>query len=176
MERAASREPTDWFKRIIDIVTLLVLIGGFYFAYDQAQKINATLKEAQRNNDLAIWNPISQQWLALDKLFIDNPEVRPYLYGGKEVAADSPDFGKIYPFVIYVLDFIDYAGSSASGSKPEINFLSPEVWEIYFMQIFANSPMVCRELFRNAAIYSPKTRSMAGRACVDKSAAPQKSP
>jgi hypothetical protein len=39
-----GRERVDWFKRTMDILTLLVLIGGFYFAYDQAEKINLSLR------------------------------------------------------------------------------------------------------------------------------------
>ena len=166
-----GQERVDCFKRTIDVLTLLVLTGGFYFAYDQAEKINLSLRKSQHNNDLAVWNAISQQWLALDKLFIENPEIRPYIYSKQDISPSDAAFNRIHPYATYILDFIDFAESSATGEQHEVNFIHPEAWELYFMQIFSSSPMVCRELFADELIFNSRTRSLAHRACDAKAAA-----
>src|SRR6478609_3546122 len=38
-------ERTDWFKRAVDILTLIVLVAGFWMAIDQAKKLNETIAE-----------------------------------------------------------------------------------------------------------------------------------
>ena len=64
------------------------------------------------------------------------------------------------------LDFIDYAASSPTEEKAEMDFIHPESWQTYFMKIFGNSPAVCHELFGNETIYSQTTRSLGHHACA----------
>jgi hypothetical protein len=41
------RDGVDWFTRSIDILNLLILVGGFYFIVDQVYKINISIKESE---------------------------------------------------------------------------------------------------------------------------------
>ena len=158
--------PVDWFKRAIDLLSIAILLGGFYFTYDQANKINLSIRESRHNNDLAVWNSVSQQWLALDKIFIDKPEMRKYVFSGVDIQQDDPKYPEVQPYVTFVVDFIDYVESSYDpSSKEQKDLLHPEAWEIYFMQIFARSPLACREVLKNEPIYNPQTRKVAHSMC-----------
>jgi hypothetical protein len=163
-----SSERTDWFKRCIDVLTLIVVAGGFWAAIDQAKKLTDTVEEAQRSSDLASWNNVSQQWLAMDSLFISHPDARAIIWSGKDVDESDPQYPEDKAIAAFVLDFMDYAASLTEmlndrHTKP---LLHPEGWASAFMMIFKNSPMACRVLHENELAYSGTTRNLARNACL----------
>ena len=159
-----GREGVDWFKRSIDIVALLILAVGFYFIYDQISRIDSSVKESQKSADLATWNSVYQQWLILDKLFVDNPDIRPYIYSRKDISEDDPNYGKVQSYALYVINLIEYAEGSRI-SEDSAYSARRETLEQYFFQIFANSPIVCRVLFTSDQSLYARTKHLAHHSC-----------
>lgn len=159
------REGVDWLKRSIDVVTLLILAAGFYLVGDQVSQIKISIKESQRTAALATWNSVFQQWLALDKLFIENPEVRPYIYSHKDISNDDPNFTTIQAYAIYIVDFMEYVETNYISENNSTYCTHPEELEPYFFQIFSNSPIVCRVLFTNGQNLYARTKNLALHSC-----------
>jgi hypothetical protein len=162
-------ERPDLFSRFMDVLTLLVLAGGFYYAVDQAKKVGDNLVEAQRTNDLATWNSVAQQWLAMDQMFVQHPEFRDYIYSSKVVERSDQTYNEKLSVAAFVLDFIDYAVGSYANLPSENRHLKemvhPEGWVAEFRLIFSRSALVCQLLFDNEEIYSPATRELGRTAC-----------
>ena len=159
------REEVNWFKRSIDIVTLLILAAAFYFIVDRTSLINLNIKDSQRSTALATWNSVFQQWFTVDKLLIENPDVRPYIYARKDISRDDPNFTKVESYAIYIVDLIDYVETNYIADKNFMYFVHPEALERYFFQIFANSPIVCRVLFANEQDFYVRTKNLARHSC-----------
>jgi len=161
-------ERTDWFKRAVDILTLIVLVAGFWMAIDQAKKLNETIAEAQRSSDVQTWNNVSQQWLAMDQILIQHPESRPYIFGGKDLSESDPAYTMHKAVAAFVLDFLDYAVSTSTdllNNRQTKTILHPEGWMYEFLIVFSQSPVVCRTVFENEQVYAPMTRDLARRGC-----------
>lgn len=160
---------------IVDVLTLLVVAVGLYLGFDQAKKIADSLAEAQRNNDLSQWNSVSQQWLAMDHVFLEHPGSRDYIFGNRDLKENDPDYKEHLAVAAFVLDFMDYAVSSYSNvpNVPHlVALVHPEGWAYEFGVIFSNSPVVCRMLFEHEQGYNLGTRELARRDCKVKPAGP----
>jgi hypothetical protein len=103
----------DWFKRVIDVLTLLIITGGFLLAIDEATRIRESLDESRRTNEFSLWNSVAQQWLEMDKTFVDNGDVRKYIYEGAHIdQSDKQHYEHVVAVAYMTLDFIDYTISS----------------------------------------------------------------
>jgi len=160
-----DREGVDWARRSIDIITLLILAAGFYFIVTEVSQLNSNMKETQRSNYLASWNYVFQQWLDFDKMIIDNPDVRPYIYFRKDISSDDPEFEKIQSFVTYIIDFIDFAENNYVVDERFRYFVHPDILESRFFWIFANSPVVCRMLLTSSSTLYTKIKDLARHSC-----------
>ena len=78
----------------------------FFFAYDQAKKLTASI-------DSATWGNVTNQEFALDKLFIDNPSTRKYFNDGVEIQRNDPLYDRVAATADYMIYFIDNYFSSA---------------------------------------------------------------
>ena len=160
-----DREGVDWTRRSIDIITLLILAAGFYFIITQMNQLNSNMKETQKSSYLGTWNHVFQQWLDFDKMIIDNPDIRPYIYFRKDIPSDDPEFAKIQSVATYIIDFIDYVENNYILDERFRYFVHPEILESRFFQIFANSPIVCRILLTsNQSLYA-KIKDLAQHSC-----------
>lgn len=161
----SDREGVDWARKGIDIITLLILAAGFYFIITQISQLNSNLKEAQRSNYLGTWNYVFQQWLDLDKMLIDNPDVGPYIYFRKDISSDDSEFPKIQSYATYIIDFIDYVENNYMVDERFRYFVHPEALESHFFWIFANSPIVCRLLLSSDPNLYTKIKDLARHSC-----------
>jgi hypothetical protein len=50
---ADKKERVDWFKRIIDAATLIILGVGLYFAWDQAKKLTESIEASNRSTNIS---------------------------------------------------------------------------------------------------------------------------
>jgi hypothetical protein len=153
-------EDRDWFKRTIEILTLLVITAGFILGIDQASKIRETIEEAKLNNDIATWNSVAEKWLEIDKIFVDHSEAIKTIFGDKipketysQIAAANA-----------VLDFMDFTISTYKNiivNDPKFaNSVHVKEWKHYFESIFKQSPVVCQILRQDELSYDPETRRM----------------
>jgi hypothetical protein len=152
----------DWFKRITDVITAIVLIAGFAFTISQIWRL-------QESTDLAAWNAVSQQWLEVDKLLIQNPEARKYMYSDIPAPADGPASDRVKATGLYVLDFVDNAISTSNyiiTKYPHAySVIHPKEWENYFRATFFRSLVICTILIEMPEGFNPETRRIGEDAC-----------
>lgn len=147
---------TDWFKKLIDITTLAVIVVGLYFAFDQAKKLSESIESTT-------WNNVTAQQLTVDKLFIDNPGFRKYFYAGLPVSQGDPDYDRAAAIAEFLFDFMDGYYSSARHLSLESS--NPDAWKNYFRSIFLKSPLACSILREELAEYSRDLASVARKPC-----------
>lgn len=163
-----------WLDTGIQFLMLLVVSAGLYFAWVQAVKITESIEASNRGIRLANWNTISQQWLEMDKLILENPEVYKYIYNGHELAGGEATQEKETALVEaaarYVLNFADYAlVTQEFTTDTQIN---TQPWADYFRRIFGSSPVICRILWTSHDVYSETTKRIALSSCPNSSVAP----
>ena len=161
----SDRDGADWTRRSIDIIGLLILAVGFYLIIAQLNRVNSTINETQRSSYLGTWNYVFQQWLDFDKMLIDNPEIRPYIYLRKDISSDDPEFAKIQSVATYIIDFIDYVENDFIPDERFRYFAHSEILESRFFQIFSNSPIVCRILLNSNQNLHAKIKDLAQHSC-----------
>jgi hypothetical protein len=160
---------TDWLRRAIDVMTVVVLIAGLALGLHQASL-------AVTSGQVASWNDISDRWLDVDKLFVDNPTARKFVYGNIDIDENNTDNDKTVSVANVVLDFIDYAVSTYYILTKQNNGLKTIIdndydgWKHYFKsQIFSKSPLICRIIRKDPGSYNEKTVELAN----DKDACPE---
>src|SRR5438046_9002304 len=111
----------DWFKRFIDLATLLVISLGLYFAWDQAKKLTEGVNTNNRNLNVSMLASISDKTIELDKIFVQNPRMQRYFVGGEAIDKKKPDYDKAQAIAFLMLDyfdqvktFVDYASQALS--------------------------------------------------------------
>jgi hypothetical protein len=82
--------------KMVETVTLLVLAGGLWFAYDQAKKIEESITVFNRNNSLNTWNSIAARWLLVDRVIVEHPNVRKYLFQKAAISESDQDYDKAW--------------------------------------------------------------------------------
>jgi hypothetical protein len=128
------------------VVTLIVLIY-------QNKIISMQTSYALQSVEGSIYSNITSQSLAEDKIFIDNPELRPYFYEGKMLEPNDPLKYKIWATAEYVLDFFDSLESQLK-KYPNLWIHEKREWEANIVDQFAWSPELCRYLDATRDWYS----------------------
>ena len=141
---ANGNHSSDWIKRTIDIITVVILGGGLWYAKDQAEKF-------QTNLNASTWNNIGTQLLTVDKLFVESPDMVKYFYSGTDINPGDTDYEKAAAIATYHLDFFD--NFSGSVKQMDRDFFDVEAYEEYFRTMFTKSPILCRILERDLLQY-----------------------
>jgi len=128
------------------LVTLVLLIY-------QNKIISEQTRYALQSVEGSIYASITSQTLAQDEIFINNPELRPYFYAGKELDHNDPLREKVHGIAEYLLDFYD----SLEGQLKKYPYLwihEKKTWEANLIDMFAWSPELCRYLEATREWYS----------------------
>lgn len=143
----------DVYKRAIDTLTLVVIIAGLYFAWDQAKQFNAS-------QNLSNWSDVSARTFEIDKVFVENPEFRQYFLDGADIARDNKDYPKASAIAELLLDYLDSFTSLLDYNQGLLsnNILQKEAWNHYFTVSFTKSPLLCRRLIADPLNYGVKLR------------------
>lgn len=174
-----SAEQTDWFKRFIDVATLLVIAIGLFFTVDQATKLNKSLELSNQTNNVSTWTTVTGQSIEIDKVFIDNPAFSKYFFSNEKIEKGDPNYDKADAIATVVLDYfdsvmvlLDYTTSATplikghvAGKHGSTHFMDHEAWEAYFKSVFTTSPLLCGRLKQDWPIYGKEMRRLGGSAC-----------
>jgi hypothetical protein len=159
-KRRSSQSEADWFKRSIEVITLLVIVGGLYFAYDQAERFND-------NINLSTWTTMTSQTIKVDKVFIKYPEYLPYFYSGTELKEGDPKFIKGQAISFLMLDYFDSILAFITYMKG--NVIEVDAWRHMFDSTISRSPIMCKTLYENWDNYGKEIQGVAQVACVSTS-------
>lgn len=161
-EPKAEPPTVDWYKRVLDTLSTIVLVSGLLFTVLQVGKW-------QESNDLTMWNTASNEWTKLDLFFVQHSELKKYFYDGVAAQASEPTYDKVQMTAVYVLNMVDYLVSTSDylmTKHPDAkSIIQPELWEAYFRRTYFQSPAVCDRLRSLADGYSTATRRIGASAC-----------
>jgi hypothetical protein len=133
---------------IIVVITLIVLIY-------QNKIISMQTNYALQSVKGSIYSNITTQSLAEDQIFINDPELRPYFYGGKEFEPNSPLRHMVRATSEYLLDYFDSLQSQLK-KYPNLWIHEKREWQANTIDMFAWSPELCRYLDATKDWYSPE--------------------
>lgn len=169
------KERTDWFKRISDTVTLIVIIIGLYFAWDQAKQLNESIKLNTKAANLSVWGGLSGQTLDVDKVFLQYPEFQKYFYDGAGIAPDHADYQRARALGNLIIDYseslLTFAWYSAEFEEPIMN---PEMSKVYVRRLLKASPLLCRMYLETRDESGRALREIADAVCGAGTPAPAK--
>jgi hypothetical protein len=156
----AAPPKTDWYKRILDTVQAVVVIVGVCVALQQ-------LIQVRKNTDHTAYNTVSSEWIKLDRHFIENHELRSYFFEGVKIDEGERNYKKVDATAHYVLNFLDYAISTADhlNPVPSGSFVEKNVWHQYIQRTYFSSPIVCDNLRRYKEGYTHATWKVAEKSC-----------
>ena len=157
----AKSAKIDWYKRILDTIQAVVVIGGVGIAIQQ-------LIEMKKTSEHTAYNLVSSEWIKLDRHFIEKTHLRPYFFEGLKIERDHPKYAEVDATAHYVLNFLDYAISTADhlDPAPTSNVVEKNVWHQYVQKTYFSSPIVCENLQRYREGYSKITLKVADRSCT----------
>lgn len=126
-----------------EILSLIVSIAGFatvIITLILTRNQTALIAKSLEGN---IHQSSASQMFDVDSIFINHPEMRPYFYSRKEINEDDPAYNKALAISEFLLD---YFGSILIQRKQYPNVWPTNWWHPYFVDLFANSPLLCHRL------------------------------
>lgn len=178
-------QPVDYFKRAMDLITLLVIIGGLWFAYDQAEKLERAIESHKVSVVASNWASISAETAQVDKVFVDYPELVPYFFEKQDlpkaeaqgvatqgaVAGGSQDqrtlHNRLTAAAAMLLDYLDTVAANAAffGKEGTHNIIDEDVWIRYTRALFDSSPFLCRYYKDNKDYYGAALKAWVPASC-----------
>jgi hypothetical protein len=128
---------------VISIAGFITVIISLVLLTRQTREMTLQSKYVASSLEKTVYETASGRGFALDKIFIDNPELRPYFYSGKDIGEDDPCFDKVVAVADFILDFMDYI---VLQPQHFAQIFSPKSWEPWMKDMFANSPVLCGRL------------------------------
>jgi len=100
--------------------------------------------------------------IAIDKVFVDTPEIREYFYDGKDIKEDEPNYKRAEAVAEMHLDVFDFK----LRAKEKFGDLSPfpETLDIWVRDMMVSSPIICKRLEKKKQWYSPRLHQVAKEA------------
>jgi hypothetical protein len=151
-----AREPLSKFQRLsltVSVIALVISALGFTAvivsirtAQEQMGYVAAQTRVQTRDRSLS-------NVLTLHRVFLDNPELRPYFYEGKDLKESDP----LYPKVEAVADMhLDVYGYNLDYRliAPD-DYRLPEDYKIYIRDMLGRSPVMRRRLEKKGEWFSP---------------------
>jgi hypothetical protein len=143
------------------IITIAFLIAQQRFLLFQTE---CTIKTSQGN----VLGFITNNSLAVDKLFITNPEMRPYFYYNKPIEKDDKLYEQACATAEYLLDYFDSLLLHLNLS-PYLEDYYRKSWEATIIDSFLWSPILRSYLEENRTWFSPELYALYAKARQRKS-------
>jgi hypothetical protein len=145
-----------WFDRSLQVVQTVALLGALWIAWIQTEKLVESF-------NMSTWSTIASQTTELDKVFIDHPEIVPYIYQGVPISTDSKDYNLAYSVAVMVIDFMD--NSTTVNRNGDKELFEPEPWNKYYEWQFKSSPLICDVVRAEAHMYGKDIVRLGLRHC-----------
>lgn len=109
----------------------------------------------------SVYQTVAEQMMSVDRLFIDHPELRPYLYDGQELPADPRERSRITATAELLVDFLD---NIASQSRHIPDYLCGP-WYVYFQDLARSSPAMRQFWLDRRSWYGDDMRRLLDDVC-----------
>lgn len=138
----------------LEIAGLAVQVAGLFgvvisllFISKQVQDQSIATKSQTKALRSSTYQGILDKQLELDKIFIENPELRPYVFEKKEIKKSNSNYHKLISVADYQLDFFQMVWSQ-SEFLPEMQSsgLAWDSWAGYMKATFEYNSVLCSRL------------------------------
>lgn len=133
---------------LFELLTLITSTAGFitvivslaFLLRQTREMVKQTqfVAESLRSNAYGV---IAEQVFEVDRIFVENPGLRPYFYSGQDISEDDPNYNKVVAVAEYLLDYFESALLQLD-LFPQV--WPRSVWEAYTVDSFMNSPILRR--------------------------------
>ncbi len=148
-------------KRIqlgVSIGGFTLVIAGLLFNFWQSSRVAL----ATRAN---VGHSVITHVTDLDKVFMANPALMPYFYGGKPVdEKDKDEFAKVSATAVMVLDVFDLVVTQ-NAHFPDY-WDAPRAWDDWMIDVFSTSPILCKTLDEHPGWYGDRMHEMRKQGAV----------
>jgi hypothetical protein len=158
---APTRRKPHYLQRILaryKLWHLLLLTANLVIAAAGFFAVWRTLHNSAHVLRNSVQQSVVTQVVALDRLMIDRPELYPYFYNCKPLAAGDTLYTTVRSAGMMYLDVFDIVSSQNTIFKT--NWENPELWNRWIVDTFAHSPAL-RDLLRNYSHwYGPRLNGL----------------
>lgn len=167
----------NWFKaklallslyEKLSLVTSLIGSLSLVFIYYQILQTSTSLEASAKANIGDAYANIGAFTLDLDKIFIENPELRPYFYHGWEITETDTKYHAVMAVAEMQLDFFD-ATLTQLQIRPEEDAAEMEaekaLWDKYFVKSFSSSRALCKRYADDEDWYRENLKQYASAPC-----------
>jgi hypothetical protein len=146
----AIKKEMSQFEKLTLVVQsfgLIVTIGTLFFLGKQVADQSVATKAQTEAVQSATYQGIMDKMFEIDKIFIENPKLRPYFFEKKLAHKNDADYQKVISIADYHLDFFQMLWSQSSF-LPELQRDSTawRSWSGYMKDLFGNSSVLCDRL------------------------------
>lgn len=141
--------------KITELITVLFTIGSFVTVIITITSLIFQSRVLLIQTDCNIKSSqghalgfITNNSLSVDKLFIDNPQLRPYFYNNKPITKNDKFYDTVSATAEYLLDYYDSLLVHLNLS-PYIEIHYRKTWEASIIDSFLWSPILCSHLEEN---------------------------
>ena len=178
-----SKNNTTTHLSLFEKLTLFMQLSGlivtittvFYLGRQLEEQSAATEAQSQATQSSTYQGLLDKQ-LEVDKIFIDNPDLRPYIFDKMKINKSNKYYNKILSITEYQLDFFQMVWSQKSFI-PELKSPNSEYWQAwkkYFQSTIKNNSLLCDRLKQDQAFYSSDFVDFALKSCPVSITLPQK--
>lgn len=137
--------PIDWFdllntifsglgavSAILQTICTCLAFPTIILSIVYAMRQTRLLAEGTR---ASVYNSINSQMLELDRFFVENPDLKPYFYEGKEISETDENYLRVANVAEWIFDFMDNVFTLARF-MPEYPWR--DTWYVYFKDLLKN--------------------------------------
>ncbi|MET8283406.1 hypothetical protein [Micromonospora sp. NPDC005174] len=125
------------FSDAVSVFALLVSLGSGAVA----------LRYTRTDTRFAAYDRSTDLFLEVDRLFLAQPDLRPYFYDGVQLAEDDVDRHRVEAAAELVLDVFEWIWRR----QEELSHRDQEGWRHYILEMLDASPELCRFHHRHPA-------------------------
>jgi hypothetical protein len=154
-------EPLTKFERLslaISAAAVLISALGFTAVIVSIRTAQEEMGYVGAQTSLQIRDRSLANVLALDRVFLEHPELRPYFYNGKDLDETDPLYPQVEAVAEMHLDVFDY-NLNYRILFPQ-QYHHPEAEESFIREMLASSPVMRRRLIKKREWFSPYLQDM----------------
>lgn len=138
----------------VALITLITVVISIFYLFRQTHEMREQSAASVYATISSTYQAISEQAIALDMIFFEHPELKPYFFGNVPLPQDPLEAERVLSLAEIHMDFMDMALVQVS-STPEYVHIPFEVYEAYFKEMLQTSPAMRLFYRENKAWYSP---------------------
>ena len=152
---------------ILVVIQTSTAVKQTKFATEQTNIAVQQTGEMKKSLQSSAWQTIHTHQLEFNKIFIEDPKMRPYFDRGIYINETHSDYDKVVSIADTQLDFFDSVISQRDYLEG-VGWLKDawKAWENYIVQSFENSPIMCKRIEQVSNWYVPEFNDRANKACA----------